>query len=231
MYTIKQASIRARISVPLLRQWERRYGVVRPARTPGGYRLYDDADIAQLRSMRALVEDGWSPSNAAASIRERGGTTAAAVEAVSAAGSTGARVDGDITQAFVGAARALDAPAMDAVLEEMFVRGSFEQIAERYLAPALHAIGALWAEGQADIAVEHVASQAILHRLGAAYQAAGRAGRGGRPVVVGLPPGSRHELGVLAFSIAARRSGLPTLYLGADLPVQDWMNAVQQPKR
>src|SRR3954452_12035614 len=66
MYTIKQAAQRARVSVPLLRAWERRYHVVQPERTASGYRLYDDRAIARLQAMRALIDQGWSPSNAAA---------------------------------------------------------------------------------------------------------------------------------------------------------------------
>jgi methanogenic corrinoid protein MtbC1 len=45
-------------------------------------------------------------------------------------------------------------------------------------------------------------------------------------VLVGLPPGGRHELGVLAFAVAARRAGLDVAYLGADLPVASWIDAV-----
>ena len=37
MYTIKQASLRSGVSVPLLRQWKRRYDVVHPARTDSGF--------------------------------------------------------------------------------------------------------------------------------------------------------------------------------------------------
>jgi len=218
VYTIKQASLRAGVSVPLLRQWERRYGVVSPARTASGYRLYDDAAIARLRRMRRLIDDGWSASAAAREVE--GGPAAVATPDRSS--------EQDLVQAFIDAAEALDAAGMDAALDEMFVRGSFEQTAEQYLMPAIRAIGAAWAEGRGDIATEHAASGAILHRLGAAYQAAGRSSRGRRPILVGLPQAARHELGALAFSIAARRSGMPVLYLGADLPAQDWTDAARQ---
>jgi DNA-binding transcriptional MerR regulator len=39
MYTIRQASLRSGVSIPLLRAWERRYRVVTPSRTAAGYRL------------------------------------------------------------------------------------------------------------------------------------------------------------------------------------------------
>jgi methylmalonyl-CoA mutase cobalamin-binding subunit len=74
-----------------------------------------------------------------------------------------------------------------------------------------------------DVAAEHAASHAVLRRLSAAFQAAGGATPADGCVLVGLPPGARHELGALAFAVAARRAGLPVLYLGPDLPVADWV--------
>jgi DNA-binding transcriptional MerR regulator len=68
MYNIKQAAARAGVSVPVLRAWERRYGIVNPARSSGGYRQFDDDSVARVRTMRALVDEGWSPSGAAAAI-------------------------------------------------------------------------------------------------------------------------------------------------------------------
>jgi methylmalonyl-CoA mutase cobalamin-binding subunit len=47
-------------------------------------------------------------------------------------------------------------------------------------------------------------------------------------VLVGLPPGSRHELGALAFAVAMRRLGADVLYLGADVPADSWVDAVDQ---
>src|SRR6478672_9251223 len=68
MYTIKQAAARIGLTVPVLRAWERRYGIVTPARTASGYRLYDEAAIARVRAMRRLVDAGMSPSAAADAI-------------------------------------------------------------------------------------------------------------------------------------------------------------------
>ncbi len=228
MYTIRQASIRAGIPVALLRQWERRYGIVQPARTASGYRLYDDAAIARLRRMRSLVEDGWTPSAAATALLAGTDAPAPSIREATTPNASAADDAGDLVAALVSAAAALDTARMDAVLDEMLMRGSFEQTTERFLLPALRQLGDAWAIGRGDIAAEHAASHAILHRLGAAYQAAGRTAAGRRPVLVGLPPGSRHELGALAFSVAARRSGVPVLFLGADLPVQDWTDAAGQ---
>ena len=68
MYNIKQAAAMAGVSVPVLRAWERRYGIVSPPRTASGYRQFDNAAVARVRTMRELVGEGWSPSAAAAAI-------------------------------------------------------------------------------------------------------------------------------------------------------------------
>src|SRR6185295_9480102 len=69
MYTIKEAAARSGLSVPTVRVWEQRYGVVQPARTASGYRLYDDAAIDRLIAMRHLVEhEGLRPRQASAQV-------------------------------------------------------------------------------------------------------------------------------------------------------------------
>jgi acyl-CoA hydrolase len=63
-----------------LRAWERRYQVPKPARTPSGYRLYSPDDVAQVKRMRELCDNGISPADAAKEIllgHERVETTAA----------------------------------------------------------------------------------------------------------------------------------------------------------
>ena len=80
MYTIKQASRLTGVSEASLRAWERRYGVVVPHRNESGYRLYDEQALAAVSTMRRLVDDGWSPAEAADAVRR--GTVPAALDEV-----------------------------------------------------------------------------------------------------------------------------------------------------
>ena len=234
MYTIKEAAARTGVSVPVLRAWERRYRIVEPARTAAGYRLYDDASLDRIRTMRRLVGAGWTPSTAASAILSGDPLTLLSGRSVVPDGDASASADGSLPvddvparqiliEAFVAAAIDLDADALESVLDRMFGAGSFEHVAESMLLPALVAVGDAWSDGRAGVAGEHAASHAVLRRLGAAYQAAGRQAPRDGAILVGMPPTARHELGALAFSTAARRAGLPILYLGPDLPVEDWV--------
>lgn len=232
MYTIKQAAVRSGVSVPLLRAWERRYRIVEPARTAAGYRLYDDAALDRIRTMRRLVDAGWTPSTAAGAILsgepidvpdDAPGVSLDGSDGRAAAVGASELVDG-----FVEAAIAFDAERLELVLDRMFAVGTFESVADDLLLPALVALGVAWSDGRLGVAGEHAASHAALRRLGAAFQAAGRASSPDGAILVGMPPTVRHELGALAFGTAARRAGLPVLYLGPDLPVDDWVTAAHR---
>ena len=97
-----------------------------------------------------------------------------------------------------------------------------------HVIPALRALGDAWAAGRVPVVGEHVASNAVLRRLAASFQASAAGRDQGRPVLVGMPPGARHELGGLIFATALRRAGLSVVYLGADLPLDDWIAAVER---
>jgi methanogenic corrinoid protein MtbC1 len=247
MYTIKQAAARTGLSVAVIRVWERRYGVVEPGRTAAGYRLYDDEAIQRLAAMQALVADGWAPSQAARRLLEPGidlgaspGTGRLNPRPIPTAGrptdrfgspptlppgqAHGAR-DLALVADLVSAARELDVPAMERLLDESFAAQRFELAIEDIVSPALRAIGSSWAEGTIDVAAEHAASETIRRRLARFFDAGG-VGERVPSVIVGLPPDGHHEIGAFAFAVAARRAGLDVLYLGANVPVSSWVRTV-----
>ena len=57
---IKDVAERTGIAAATIRVWEQRYGFPEPARTPAGYRVYTDDDVAALRRVSALRESGLS---------------------------------------------------------------------------------------------------------------------------------------------------------------------------
>jgi MerR family transcriptional regulator, light-induced transcriptional regulator len=234
MYTIKQAALRTGLAIPTIRAWERRYGVVNPTRTAGGYRIYDDEAIERLSAMRRLVEvDGVRPSQAAEEVRSRGVTAGGTSERRRAAdGELAGSLDAEggaptpstsasAVSALRDATRRLDLVAFERLLDEAFAAQRFEAAATTVIYPALRAIGEDWAAGEIDVAMEHAASEAIQRRLARFYDAAVDV-TSPLDIVVGLPPGCQHEIGAMGFAVAARRRGLSVLYLGANVPVDSW---------
>lgn len=233
MYTIKRAAELTGVPAATLRAWERRYDVVEPQRTEAGYRLYDDETLARLRTMAELVANGWTASTAAAEAGRRHSGTGSPSPAPSATPDPPApsRADGppssgdEATRRLLDAATAMDPAGVAAVLDERFATGSFEAVVDDWLMPALVELGEAWADGRLTVAGEHLVAHTVLRRLAAAFDAA--ASRVGGPrVVVGLPAGAHHELGIFAFAVALRRLGVDVVYLGADLPTDAWTAAL-----
>ena len=230
MYTVKRAAALTGISADTLRMWERRYGVVRPVRTEGGYRLYDDAAIARLTAMHALVEAGWAPREAAAQVAS--GTTLGPIgEHSDHEASPGGRdpqpepgaVDPDL---LVRLALEFDTESLREGLDEVFGRRDLAELVDSWLMPALRRLGDAWQRGQVSVAAEHFVSAGVSRRLASALDAIA-APEGAPRVLLGLGRGSRHELGLLAFAVLLRRAGLDATYLGCDVPPDSWVVAVK----
>ena len=78
---IGELSRRLGVSEHVLRAWERRYGLLQPIRSAGGFRLYSEADLQRIRRMQAFLSDGLSAAEAArAAVNEERSRPAAVAE-------------------------------------------------------------------------------------------------------------------------------------------------------
>lgn len=214
MYTIKHAAEQVGVGVSTLRAWERRYGVGAAQRTEAGYRLYDDAAVRALSTMNSLIREGWSVRAAAEEVSRRDIRTARPEPHDGA------------EHSLVRAASTLDPDVLATVLHAGFARASFDTVVDTWLLPGLREVGTAWASGRLSVAAEHSVAAGVTRRLAAEYDAAGPP-PSGPCVVIGLPPGARHDLGLLAFATALRRREVRTTYLGADVPTTDWAAAAE----
>lgn len=221
MYTVKQVAALTGVAEATLRVWERRYAIVQPARSTGGYRLYDDRQLALLREMAGLVDAGVPASRAADTVR----TSFTAAAGGHLQGLPGV---GDLIEA----AASLDPAGLATVIGQAFASGPFEEVADTWLLPQLGRLGDAWVSGRLTIAQEHFASAGLMRAIAGVYDRAGAGGADagaegeGGSVVVGLPAGERHELPLFAFAACLRRRGVNVVYLGADVPTAEWRVAV-----
>lgn len=70
---IGEVARRTGITTATLRAWETRHGLLAPARTTGGQRLYREADITRVRAVRQLVAEGWSVAGAVSQVLDQPG--------------------------------------------------------------------------------------------------------------------------------------------------------------
>lgn len=210
-YPVRATARLTGLSPATLRAWEKRYGVPAPARTPSRYRLYSDADIRELRWMRARVEEGIPPRQAARLVMERR--------------EAGVPLEGPPTLEAPRLAADLKARCLafdeDQALEVIRRAGAVMrpvEIMRTVVLVAVAEIGRDWEAGLVTVAQEHFASH-LARRFGDRLMDLYRPAAGLSPVLCACAPGEQHDLGLLAVAIELRSRGIPVVYLGADVPV------------
>ena len=224
---------RTGLSQDVLRVWERRYGAVRPTRSPGGQRLYTDADVARLALLNAATSAGRSigqvatlPTAAIAEMVDED-VAARAQHASPAVASAPALSDAsDIVSEALTLARALDAAALDTLLRRAAASRGVSAFLESVAAPLLRRVGDEWHAGRLTPAHEHLVSSVLHDMIVETMRAFGR--KAGAPrVLVATPAGDRHVIGAALVGAAAAMEGWEVLYLGADLPAAEIADAAR----
>jgi MerR family transcriptional regulator, light-induced transcriptional regulator len=120
-----------------------------------------------------------------------------------------------------------DEAGADRVVDEVLDCLSLDDALTLVLMPFLREVGDRCETGLLSVTQEHFASHLVRSRIAGLAALAARAGPAeDRPTaVVACPPGERHDIAPLAFSILLRREGLPVLHLGADTPMTDLAHA------
>jgi MerR family transcriptional regulator, light-induced transcriptional regulator len=205
---IGELSKRVGVSPELLRAWERRYGLLRPARSAGGLRLYSPADVERVALMQQHLAQGMAAAEAAAlAVRE-------------AAGEEGARTalrPEAIRDELAEALDAFNEPRAQAILDRLLALATVETLLTEVLVPYLQQLGERWQRGEASVAQEHFASGVLRGRLLGLARGWGL-GLGPTAVLACLP-GEQHDLGLIAFGLALRSRGWRIVYLGPDSPI------------
>jgi len=203
-----------------IRAWERRYGAVRPRRTPGGTRRYTEREVGRLRRLRAAVEAGHRIGDVAE--LDDAALERLVARAPGPGESAAPRPPG---QELLEAADALDLRRLESLLTmEMHTLGP-ATFAREVAAPLLRKLGERWERGESSVAAEHLASSVVRSLLGAALRAGG--GPGPR-ILFTTPEGERHELGSLIAAVVAVGAGADVAYLGPDLPVDELVAAAER---
>ena len=123
-----------------------------------------------------------------------------------------------------GDVREAEAVARDALAASLDER----MLYERVVAPAMHRIGELWAEGEISVAQEHLATEIANQALVVAHslqQAAER--RAGARMMLAAVEGERHVMGLDMAAKLLDSAGYDVLSLGADVPTDALADIVE----
>lgn len=212
---IGELSRRVGVSPELLRAWERRYGLLEPARTDGGLRLYSPEDVRRVRAMQAHLQSGLSAAEAARLARS--------AEPAAAEPSEGPELQdaAELRAALDG----LDAQGAHLILDRVLARYTLETVLVSVVLPYLRDLGERWERGEASVVQEHFASNLLRGRLLALARGWERGA--GPAALLACAPGEQHDLPLIMFGLALRAQGWRVVFLGADTPLESIAEAAE----
>jgi DNA-binding transcriptional MerR regulator len=236
-YNLKAVVKETGIKPDTLRAWERRYGLPQPDRTEGGHRIFTKRDIETLKWLSARQEEGLSISRAVDlwnKLETEGEDPLVSMAYESSTGSeplvvlSGKAID-EAREEWVNACMSFDEDRAEQILNQAFAQYSPETVVLELLVKGLSFIGDGWYRGDITVQQEHFASSLATRRLDALIAAAPKPSQK-EAVLIACPPEDEHTFSPLVLTYLIRRRGRRAIFLGANVPLNHFKDALDQTK-
>ncbi len=234
IYTMKTVVQQTGITPTTLRAWERRYGILQPDRSDGGYRLYSEQDIALLRWLKGQVESGVNIGRAVALLELKrheiettpvtmpfagnGMRFKATAEPEVALSPSSMRTADTITQELLDVLLHFCETRAGTILSEAFALYPVEVVTENIMVPALVQASERWQHGTASLVQANFVTSFLRQKVTSLFAAYTQPASGPLAVTASAPD-EWHDIGILLVSLALRRNGWRVLYLGPNVPL------------
>jgi DNA-binding transcriptional MerR regulator len=219
-YSIKELEKLSGIKAHTIRIWEKRHKIIEPARTTTNIRYYSDDDLKKLINVSLLNNNGLKISRIADMTLEE--MNRKVLEISELRSDAAVHID-QLVLAMIG----LEEEMFEKNLNTLILRYGFEKTVSDIIYPFLEKIGILWQTQNITPAHEHFISNLIRQKIIVAIDGLTLPAKGSRKVLLYLPEGEMHELGLLFYNFLARKAGLRTYYLGQNVPHEDLVKIVE----
>ncbi len=213
-YSIKDLEKISGIKAHTIRIWERRYNIVEPLRSETNIRKYTDLDLKRILNISILNQNGFKISKIAKldnqELKER------VLDLCLDTCNVNVQIE-----SLVVAMLELNEAKFNNVLTHSIIKRGFENTVEEILFPFLDRIGVLWQAGSILPAQEHFISNLIRQKLIVAIDNEMGTKKSGKQITFFLAEDELHEIGLLFYSLLARKEGFNVIYLGMLLPFSD----------
>jgi DNA-binding transcriptional MerR regulator/methylmalonyl-CoA mutase cobalamin-binding subunit len=201
-----------------LRVWERRYGFPTPLRDSFGERVYPAEQVAKLRLVKRLMDQGQRPGKllgqSVAALNEQLGTPATAIGADAAA------------DWVVPLLKQRELDRLRGELSQRLAREGLQRFVIETVPALNRRIGDGWMGGEIEIFEEHLYTELIQNLLRASIH--GLSSRGTTPrVLLTTIKDEEHQLGLLMVEALLAANGAACVSLGAQTPVGDIAGAAR----
>jgi MerR family transcriptional regulator, light-induced transcriptional regulator len=213
-FTIKDLENLSGVKAHTIRIWEQRYSFLKPNRTATNIRYYTCEELKAVLKIALLNKYGFKISHidrmCAAELHEK-------VISLSHEGAQQERILNEMLHYMVD----MDVLQFEQLLNEQIAAKGIDRVITQLIFPFLNKIGVLWITSHIHPAQEHLVSNIIRQKLMVGIESLPMPEPPSRNVLLFLPEGEHHELGLLYLYYLLKSRGVTVIYLGANVPLSD----------
>lgn len=214
VYPIREVTRLTGVNPVTLRAWERRYGLLRPRRTPKGHRLYSLGDVERVRRILRLVDRGVPVGQVRGVLDGHPGTAPAVTRAF------GSEFD-SLRRDLLGAAERFAPGQLEQALGRAVSDLPLDVLYRRVLEPAREQLRAESERGGSAAAVRAFLESRVEQRLSSQLGRRDRRQASRQPGVwLQALPGESDNVGVLVYALAFMEAALDPVAVTAPMPAQ-----------
>jgi DNA-binding transcriptional MerR regulator len=218
-YSIKELEQLSGIKAHTIRIWEKRHRLIEPSRTPTNIRFYSDDDLKKIINVSVLNNSGIKISRIADMTSDQINKKVLEISEI--------KNDPTLnTDQLILAMVDMEEELFEKILNNYILRYGFEKTVIEIIYPFLQKIGILWQTKNITPAHEHFISNLIRQKIIVAIDGLPIPPKTARKILLFLPEGEMHELGLLFYHYLMRKDGFRTYYLGQNLPHEDLVRIV-----
>lgn len=218
-FTIKDLENLSGIKAHTIRIWEQRYQFLKPHRTTTNIRYYSNDELKTVLNIALLNKFGYKISHIdrmqPQEIREK-------ILSMADARAIQERILNDLVHEMI----CLEMERFEDILKNYIAVKGIERTVSQIIFPFLEKIGILWLTGHINPAQEHLVTNIIRQKLIVGIETTIPHFKTDKTVLLFLPEGEHHELGLLYLSYLLKSRGVKTIYLGANVPVKDAQHVI-----
>lgn len=214
LFTIKDLSNLSGIKAHTLRVWEQRYSLLKPGRSFTNIRYYSNEELKTVLNIALLNKYGFKISAidkmSAAEMNEK-------ILLLDQQEAKQERTINDLINQMIS----MDMDAFSQTLDRYIHEKGLDKMIIQAIFPFLEKIGILWLTNHINPAQEHLVSNMIRQKLIAGIESYKPVLVSSKKVLLFLPEGEYHEMGLLLIHFLLKRRGVGVIYLGANVPLED----------
>jgi DNA-binding transcriptional MerR regulator len=214
IYTIKDLERLSGIKAHTIRIWEERYSFLKPKRTATNIRFYTSDELKTLLNVALLNKHGYKISHI---VRM---TEAETKEKILSLTGRDIELEREVNN-LIFLMVELNMDEFESQLDNEIAENGINDAILHVIFPFLERIGVLWLTNHINPAQEHLVSNIIRQKLLVGINNLPLNTNKRKTIILFLPEGELHEMGLLYVYYLLKKNGIGTLYLGANVPLRD----------